>query len=423
MTDIVQVLKDQLATFTAEQKALQAQREAEQSVATKALIDAALTEFEAKIEKTRESQESVERTRLPGLEHAKNGEANKFSLFRAMCLAADAQRDSRAYDRKEYGLEVEAMRQIQERGGYAPTAQRAMNTGTSSVGGVFVPHQVLYESVIPSLQEMAVVNRAGAVQMNGLIGELSMIVDNGGTTATYIDTPSEETASESASTFSTIKLAPHTMSAYTRLTRDMRRQSAISMETYVQGEIARQFALREDLSALRGTGSDAQPRGLENVSGVTTATSFSGVTYTGGSQTLSDKLREMMYAPRLAKWMNPSPRWAWIADPAVGLKIAKAKDADGRALFLENNSGTLTTLMQTPFIESTLFDTASDSDAFLLYGDFTQLIMAHWGVMELDVVQQSTDALKGAVTIVAFMDHDIAVRQPKAFNFADAFTQ
>lgn len=430
MSDVLKALEAQLAKFKSEFDATQAERETASDERTKKLLDGELKALEARMEKTIESKAAVDRTIVPGLTHAKNGEKDGFSIMRAMCLAADAQKNAKAFDDPFYGVEVEVMRQIENQGGYHPTArhakpgeQRAMNTGSLAAGGVFVPHQVLYSSIIPSLQEMAVVARAGATQLSGLVGEVSMIVDNGGTTATYIDTVSEEMASETASTFSTIKLSPHTMSAYTRLTRDMRRQTVGSFEGYVQTEIARQFALREDLSALRGSGVDGFPRGLENVTGVTAATSYSGVTYTGGSQTLTDKLREQMYAPRLAKWMNPSPRWAWIGDVATGLKIAKAKDADGRALLLDNQAGALETLMRVPFYESTLFDTGNDSAAFLLFGDFTQFIMAHWGVMEIEAVQQSDDARKGAVSIVAFMDHDVAVRQPKAFNFASNFAQ
>lgn len=423
MTEVLKMLEPQLAALKGELSAVLEQRADAATADVRKSLEAKIDELAKRVEATEKSKDIVARQTLPGLEYAKKGEEGKFSLFRAMNLCADLQRNATAWDRKEYGVEVEAMREIERRGGYHPTTGRAMNTGTSAAGGVFVPHQVLYDAIIPALQETAIIYTAGAQRLDGLVGELSMIVDNGGTTAYYIDTPSEEIATETASTFSTIKASPHTMSANTRLTRDMRRQSAVSMEQFVRNEIVMQFALREDLSAFRGTGSNAEPRGIANVSGLTTATSFSGVTYTGGSQTLSDKLRDMMYAPRLAKYMNPAARWAWVADPAVGLKIAKAKDADGRALFVENNVGRLTSLMQTPFVESTLVDTANDSDAFLLYGDFTQVYMCHWGTLELEVGTQSTDLTKGAITIVGFMDHDVLVRQPKAFNLASSFTQ
>jgi HK97 family phage major capsid protein len=422
VTDVLKMLEDQFAAMKAEQAQLIEKRGDAQGEAVTAL-EKRIDELETSLAKSRESLDKVERQGLPGLEYAEKGESDKFSLWRTMQLAVESADNPRAWENKYYGLEVEAMRQIERKGGYQPTAARANNTGTDSTGGVFVPSQVMFNSIIPELEARSVVFQAGAQRMDGLIGDITWITDEGGTTAVYIDNPSEEVAAESQDSFGTIKARPHTMSAGTRLTRDMRRQSAVTMEARVRAKFASKFALREDLSALKGTGVDSQPRGIANVSGINTFnfTASPTVVFTGATQNLTDKLRAMIYALRKANYFATG-RTAWIAEPLVGEKIANAKDGDGQPLLSSIASAPLESIMGSPLFETTQVNTATASDAFLLYGDFSQLLMLHWGAMELEVGVENTDLSKGVRKVVGFMDHDVVVQEAKAFTLASNFT-
>lgn len=421
-TDMTKILEEQFAAVKADLAAAIDQRGDAQGEAVTALTKR-IDELEASAKKTRESLEHVERQGLPGLEYAKNGEADKFSLWRALQLAVESADNPRAWDNKYYGLEVEAMREIEQKGGYQPVAARANNTGTDTTGGVFVPSQVMFNSIIPELEARSVVFQAGAQRMDGLVGDVTWITDEGGTTAVYIDNPSEETATESQDAFKTIKARPHTMSAGTRLTRDMRRQSAVSMEARVRTKFASKFALREDLSALKGTGVDSQPRGIANVTGINSYnfTASPTVVFTGATQNLTDKLRGMIYALRKANYFSTG-QTSWIAEPLVGEKIANAKDGDGKPLLSMTTSAPLESIMGSRLFETTQVNTATASDAFLLYGDFSQLLMLHWGAMEIEVGVENTDLSKGVRKVVGFMDHDVVVQEAKAFTLASNFT-
>lgn len=421
-TDITKILEDQFAAVKADLSEAIEKRGNAQGEAVTAL-EKRIGELEESLKKSRESLESVQRTALPGLEYAKDGGQDGFSLWRALQLTADSAENPRAWDNKYYGLEVEAMREIERKGGYQPVAARANNTGTDTTGGVFVPSQVMFNSIIPELEARSVVFQAGAQRMDGLIGDLTWITDEGGTSAVYIDNPSEETATESQDAFKTIKARPHTMSAGTRLTRDMRRQSAVSMEARVRAKFASKFALREDLSALKGTGVDSQPRGIANVTGINTFnfTASPTVVFTGATQNLTDKLRAMIYALRKSNYFATG-NTSWIAEPLVGEKIANAKDGDGKPIFPALDSAPLSQLMGSRLYESTQVNTATASDAFLLYGDFSQLLMLHWGAMELEIGTENTDLSKGVRKVVGFMDHDVVVQEAKAFTLASNFT-
>lgn len=423
MTDLTKMLEDQFSAVKAELAEAIEKRGDAQGEAVTALTKR-IDELETSLEKSRESLDKVERQGLPGLEYAEKGESDKFSIWRACQLAIDSAENPRAWDNKYYGLEVEAMRQIERKGGYQPTAERANNTGTDSAGGVFVPHQVMMNSLIPELQARAVVYQAGARRMDGLIGNLTWITDEGGTAAYYIDNPSEEVATESQDSFKTITARPHTMSAGTRLTRDMRKQSAVSMETHVRTKFAEKFALREDLSAFKGTGADSEPRGVANVTGINSVnwTASPTADFAGADQNASDKLRSMIYALRKANYLSTGGSFAWVAEPLIGEKLGNVKDADGKPLFLSESDGPLSRLMGAEFLETTQVNTATATDGFLLYGDFSQLLMLHWGSLELEIGTENTDLSKGVRKVVGFMDHDVMVQEAKAFTLASNLT-
>jgi hypothetical protein len=54
----------------------------------------------------------------------------------------------------------------------------------------------------------------------------------------------------------------------------------------------------------------------------------------------------------------------------------------------------------------------------LIYGQFSQILVGHWGVLEL-VSENITQLPNRIVRVVAFMAMDVAIRQPVAFSLAD----
>jgi HK97 family phage major capsid protein len=187
--------------------------------------------------------------------------------------------------------------------------------------------------------------------------------------------------------------------------------------------IGRKLALREDRTIFFGAGSASEPRGITNVPTLPSAVSFSGVTYSGASQNVTDKLREMVYAPAINLYDNPAGRWAWVSRAEVGRKLANSKDADGRQLIPTNDRGRLNSLMGLPFLEYNQTTPAkASSSEFLLYGDFSACVALHWGGLDFKVGYVGTNQSKDVLTVTAFMDHDVLVEQGKAFapssNFA-----
>lgn len=421
MTDI---LKDLGARLDGLEKGLNESLAKRQDAANDQLrkeLEEKIKAQQAMIEKLEATRADAARAAVPGVEYAKNGEENKFSLWRATQLAIGThlpgEKEGQLWKAKSHGYEVEVFKTLQEQG-----VQKTMHIGTDSAGGVFVPSNVLFDSVIPELQSQAIVYQLGARRLDGLRGNLNWIVDEGGTAAYYIDTEAEESVTTSKNTFSTLSVRPHTMGADTALTRGMRMQSAVAMEAYVRSKFAEKFALKEDLTAFLGTGVDAEPRGLKNVPSLNTAVNFSGTTFTGASQTVTDKLRETVYAPLIANFASANGRPGWAARPEVGRKLANSKDADGKPLFSTPDNGVLTTLMGAPIRYTTQPTIAASNEFFVYSADWTKLIICHWGGMDFKVGYVASNQLKDVLNVTAFMDHDVIVEQGKAFVFASNFS-
>lgn len=431
MTDASTKIQEQLTQLLANERA-----------ATKALVDSAVTDaakaqiaaqldpLRAEIKALQEMGERVERAKLPGLEYAKNGEAEKFSLWRACQLATELKLGNyRAWEDKAFGLEVEAMNEIRRRD-LAPDQRRAaFNVGATSTGGVFVPNTVMMDSIIPDLRAMSVLERAGVQTMSGLVGNFDWVVDQGGITAYEIDTESEGTATESGDTYKLVSVSPHTVSANTSMTRGMRKQSAVSMEARIRQKFARELSLMQDLHGLCGTGVGKIPMGVHGTTNIGTH-SWSGLDY-GPSITVSSTgqnidlaLRTMAYAPLIANYRTAGGRWGWIAQPQVSLKIASVQDKESRPVFANYGNATLNSLMGSPLYDTTNVTAATftSSNRYLVYGDWTQMTLCRWGDLEIIAGYAGDDMKADVMTLAAFMEHDILVEQPKAFVKATSLT-
>lgn len=394
----------------------------------KAAVAAELATVRTELASIKDMHKRVERERLPGLEYAKNGEAEKFSIWRCAQLALDA-RDmgmEAASRNKAYGFELEAMRQVRE----ARSQLTAHNIGSTATGGVFVPNTVMMDSIIPELTARSVVEQAGASSLSGLVGNFDWPVDQGGIAVSEIDTESEQSATETSDTFKLISVKAHTISGNCSLTRGMRNQSAQAMEPWIRSKLAEKLALKQDQHALEGSGVGAIPRGVINTTGIgSTAWSSAdfGPNAGGTNQNIDTLLRTMGYAPLIANFFaSAGGKAGWIMQPQVGLKIASVVTTNERApLFGSLGTVMLNNLMGVPiyYTQNVTAATFTSSNRYMVYSpDWSKLRLCRWGGMDFRAGYVGSDMTADVTTIAAFMDHDILVEQPKAFVRATSLT-
>lgn len=135
----------------------------------------------------------------------------------------------------------------------------AMNTATSSAGGVLVP-DALYGDLIGLLKPRAVVRRSGARSVPMPAGKLRKSKITGGPTAKY--------TGEGGSIGSTTVTLGEDSQSFKKLTamvpvsNDLLAMSIFDAGALVRNELVDALALREDLAFLRNDGTNGTPKGL-----------------------------------------------------------------------------------------------------------------------------------------------------------------
>lgn len=343
-------------------------------------------------------------------------EVRKYSLFRAMRAAADN-------DWSDAGLEIEASREverrlggnmrrgkrsffvpleIQERPIAQPGGQRDLTAGTGSAGGFLVATN--NQSFIELLRGRAVVMMMGATRMTGMVGNVTVPKQTAAATAYWLANEGTATT-ESQQTFGQMSLTPKNVAAYTEVSRQLMIQSDPSAEMLVMNDLAAVVALAVDSAALNGSGSSGQPTGVLNTAGIGSVTGGS-LAYAGIVEFQTDVLASNAL-------VNPGSA-GYVTTPAVaGLLLQRARFAN-----------TDTPLWNGSVLDGTMAGFAARAStqvptATMIFGDFSQLVVAEWGALEVDVNPYANFAA-GITGIRAWYTVDIGVRYAASFASASS---
>lgn len=358
------------------------------------------------------------------------GEVRRFSIVRAIKACSEN-------DWKEAGFEAECSREISKRlqkvpdskkfyvpydvqqrsiepaaiastrralnmRGVAPWQQRADTVGTSAAGGYLV--ETMNLGFIELLRNRAVLYRMGATQLSGLVGNVNVPKQTAPGTPYWLASETTQ-ITEAEQTFAQLPLSPHTVGAYTEISRLLLLQSSPGVEGIVNADLAAVSALAVDLGGLVGTGSSGQPTGIKNASGVGVAASgdMSTIAYTG----------QLDYQVAVANANVVPSRGGYVTTPTVASKLMQ------RTRFANT---------ATPLWDGNLWDangplaaagfpgmSSNQMPASAMYfGDWESLVIAEWGVLEIEV-NPYANFQAGIIGIRAMMTIDVGLRYPAAF--------
>jgi HK97 family phage major capsid protein len=334
-------------------------------------------------------------------------EVARYSLFRALNAA-------RENDWSDAGLEFEAHKELSKRFGtkqgkrsfFVPLdiQQRDLSAVTASAGGRLVATENM--SFIEILRARSVAMRMGATRMTGLVGNVTVPTQTGAATAAWL---ANETAAagESDQTFGQMALSPKNVAAYTEVSRQLMLQSSPSAEQIVMNDLAAVVALAVDQAAINGSGASGQPLGIVGTAGIGSVTGTT-LAYSGVLEFQTDVLAANAL-------VNPGTA-GYVTTPAVAALLA------GRSRFTNTD---------TPLWEGGLMDgrvagfpamsSTQIAASRMLFGDFSKLVIAEWGALELDVNPYANFAA-GITGVRAFYTVDIGVRYAAAFSYSTAIT-
>lgn len=354
-------------------------------------------------------------------------ERSNFNLVRALNAALTG-------DWSKAGFEREVSQTLAKRSGrettgfFMPsdvTMQRDTTpgyfVGQPTQGGNLVSTDLRTGSFIDLLRAKAMVTRMGATVISGLVGNVEIPRQTGASTTYWL---TENTApTDSNAMFDKVPLKPKTIGALSSVSRNLLLQSSMNVEAFVRNELAVSLALGIDLAALCGTGTDNQPTGIANMSGICTVEGGTN----GGSLTF-DKLIDM--ETQVATANADVTNMYYLCNAATIGFLKKIKNTSGDYIWKP-----ITEAVRNGFpgevngyavgrsnqVRSGLEKGTSKNCHEIYFGNWADLLIGEWGFLEIDVNRYGDAWKSGGVEIRALQTIDIAVRHPKSFClFSDA---
>ena len=340
------------------------------------------------------------------LEHVEIGltekDKKRFSLFNVVNALANPT-DRRAQEAAAFEFEVS--RAAAEKYGRDPQ-------------GIMVPYEVLSKRDLNSsdesdlfgddfrggefidvLRNQSSVMRAGARMLNGLSGDVKIPRKATASSAAWIDTEGGA-ATESEMTTGTISMVPRQLGAFTDITRQLRQQSSLDVESLVRDDLAQALALAIDLAALAGTGSNGQPTGIKNTNGINT------LDFGTAPDLIPTFAQVVEMETKVAEDNALLGNLAYILPASMYGALKTVEKATNTAQFVVEPGGTINGY------NAIVSNQCSAGDLF--YGNFADLLVGMWSGVDLTVDPYSLSTT-GSIRLVAFQTVDVAVRHAVSF--------
>jgi len=252
---------------------------------------------------------------------------------------------------------------------------------------------------IDMLKAQLIGDRLGIRTLPGLVGDFQMPKKTAGGTGYWVSTDGDVTAS--GQTVGLVKATPHTVGARTEIARSMLKHASISAEAFVLEDITKTIAQAIDVAIFAGLGSAGQPKGLlhaDNINNPTIATPGT-CTLTEIVNFIGDIMADnAMFGD--GKWAMPPAVWANLNSRFI--------DAGSGLRFLHSDTRTM---------EGFGCEVSTNVPAkHLFYGIWSQMILALWGALDINV-DQATGSARGSVYLTGLQDLDIMIRNGQSFSY------
>lgn len=271
-----------------------------------------------------------------------------------------------------------------------PTESRAAVTVTSE--GEDVVATDMFDVVKP-LQAKNVMIQAGAKYITGLVGDLQYPIMSNANVTWEGETAA---AKDGAPTFDNVKLQPKRLTAIVPISKQFIIQDSVGAENAIREEIVNAINAKIEATILgAGAGSATEPKGMfpsEGDSTLTAVTDFSKV---------CDLEAELEDA-------NVNGEMKYLVSPKAKAALrGMAKGTKSTQLVYENGEVDGTTALCTSHLKN----------KHIVYGDFSQYIIAQWGNIDI-VVDNVTLAGNGQIRLVVNCYFDMKPLREEAFKVA-----
>ena len=284
------------------------------------------------------------------------------------------------------------------------TVSNDVTVGGDAKGAELVPED--HTGFIEFLRNNMVVAQAGAQILSGLVGDQKIPKQTASASAEWLDENSAVTKSDQV--YGAVGMSPKRLAARTHVSKQSIIQSVPSVEALTRNDLLSVIAIALDKAALAGSGVSPEPTGI---------TGFATAATIGGVPTFKDFVA-METTIREANINNPI---SYVSTPAmVGLlkTVSKGVNLDSPI----NVDGEVNGY---PILATTQLSDVVGGGTSGVYpiiaGDFSQLLIGNWGVLDL-MVDPYTLAEQSLYRMIVEGFYDIKARYDEAFVYCDDAT-
>ncbi len=264
------------------------------------------------------------------------------------------------------------------------------------------------QAPIEFLRPKPLLETLGARMLTGLQGNLVFPTNDGGIKATWEGEVDTIDATKTA--YGKKTMAPNRLGVNALISLQNIMQTGNAIERFTIDDINAAISNAMDYAAINGPGSDDQPLGILNTSGINVVSAGDNGAVPSWSNIVD--MESQVYIANAN-----SAKMSYLMNPATKGVLKKTKHSAGDLNYLmgtDNSingySAGITNLMPSDLTKGTGEDLSA-----ALFGDFSQLIMGQWGFYDftVDEVSRKKD---GYVALIVNTFLDCLVRQDKAFT-------
>lgn len=358
---------------------------------------------------------------------ASDREIRRFSLIRAVDALVRRDWSGAGFERELVeAAQAGVLRHggTMARGFYLPHEYlvRDLSAGGAGTGANLVGTTHAAGSFIEALRNRMLVRQLGARVLSGLIGDLAIPKQSGGSTAYWLSSETA-TVTESTPATATVSLTPKHVAGRVDITRQMRLQSDPSVDALVRDDLSAVLARAVDAAAINGSGASGQPTGILNISGigdVAGGTNGLAPTWAHAVELETDVSVANADIGSLAYLTNAKVRGKMKVTEKFAGTGREIWEGGGEPGFGMVNGYRAGVSNQVP--SNLTKGSSSGVCSAVIFGNFADLLIGEWGTLDITADPYSSGD-NGLVIMRAFQTVSVAARNAGSFSaMLDALT-
>ena len=389
MNAIVSTCKSEVREMTEE--------EANEYNALKAEVEQlkqAFAELQAKLQGYEEDVQSVENEeeQPEEIQNNRNKTNTNKMEFRLIKAINDIANNRRLSD--EYNNYVQAGAEEMRKAGLPYGGQLQLRTAIQATVATAGQEAIAEDKapILEAIKNNLVLTQAGATFMSNLVGNISIPTYSGSSCgwAGEIDA-----AADGAGTFGEVTLSPKRLTCFVDISKQMLNQASDDVEAMIRRDITNAISQKLESTILgTGKGDDDTPAGIAQ-------TATASVNTYAGILALEENFEGKTYGEKV-----------WIVSPKAKSSL-KAKD---------KGTDTGNYLIQNGEMDGYRVLTSANVPAnYFMYGDFSDLVVAQWGAIDI-TVDPFSQAANGKVRLVVNAYFDAKLRRSSSVAVASTTT-